>query len=328
MVSYQVVNKAYSKNLILCILCILCIVSCLFFAEKVFRICLDYNFIEYPPKPDFDTILYRYSENKELVYEMKPSFSTQEGMFKTNKYGMRDYEYSLTKPFGVIRIAILGDSVSFGKDLMMHQVFDTILEKQLNDNSKVKYEVLNFSVVGYNAYQEEIVLKEKIFKFNPDIVIVASCLDDETYTDGLSELTRQMSPYSIGSRMHSKLISYLLNGYEKKFFKRLSNTDKIKNLCKQLSFLGREEQFESLVLIFPYYFDDINSYPERRQHIRRRKMMEKEGVKTIDLMESWKDMIPEERKLLYHPDDRSHLSAVGMQKIADMLSEYIRYKKG
>ena len=75
---------------------------------------------------------------------------------------MRDHEYSLTKPAGVKRIAVIGDSVAFGFTrhpvaLPLKEIFPKVLEAELNAASPGRYELLNFAVTGYNSAQEEIV---------------------------------------------------------------------------------------------------------------------------------------------------------------------------
>jgi lysophospholipase L1-like esterase len=93
--------------------------------------------------------------------------------------GLRDREYTLTKPENTKRIAVLGDSIAFGWGVENNQCFPKLLEKMLNTCSKkYKYEVLNFAVPGYNLEQELIALREKVIKFNVDYALLYSNNND------------------------------------------------------------------------------------------------------------------------------------------------------
>jgi hypothetical protein len=312
--------KIYFQNFTLLIIWILILI---FITEGIFRLFIYLKFIKYPNIKE-DEITYRYSGNKDLIYELKPNFSSVDGMYQTNKYGMRDYKYSLTKLSNVIRICVLGDSVAFGYDLVtVEQTFEKLLEVKLNNKSKIiKFEILNFSVPGYNSYQEEITLKEKVIKFKPDIILVGFCLNDDTYTDGYDELARELSPYSIGSKLHSKLISYILYLCEINLFEKLKDMDKVEHFFQQLSILSKEKHFDLIVLIFPFYFENIELYKYKEKHIKVYNLAKKNGLKVIDFMDIWKDMDYREREELYLFKDPMHFSFAGMKEIADKLFNY------
>ena len=91
---------------------------------------------------------------------------------KLNSYGFRDAEYDLEPTKDTIRIAIVGDSFTFGYGLENQEdTYVKQLEKILNANSRQKYEVLNFGTSGANILDVYWLLKYKILEFNPDIVI-------------------------------------------------------------------------------------------------------------------------------------------------------------
>lgn len=306
--------------------CLLAILFSLVLSEFLFRFSIRLNLVDYP-FPNLDQSVHRYSENRELVYELKPSFSTRNGFHTTNSHGMRDKEYATEKPHGVFRIAVLGDSIGFGLGLPREQVFDSLLEQRLNERESPRYEILNFSVVGYNSSQEEILLREKVLSFDPDMVIVAVCLNDDTYTDGLGTLTREMSPFSAGSRIHSRLLSFLLDSMEKRFFRGREDTSRIENLFEQLAKLGEKENFEPMALIFPSRFRHIDSYKKVAKHASWRKLIESKGVPVIDFLEPWKQLNKEARKGLYLPGDKVHLSTLGMKEVAGTLFTYLTSEK-
>jgi len=121
---------------------------------------------------------YRPSDNDKIVYELQPNFRIKSLNARISSQGLNDRYFPVVKPAGVYRIAILGDSTSFGWKIGPEHSFPKMLEKLLNDRLHGKYEVINFSVPGYNTSQELAVLKEKVVKFQPDMVVLVYCGND------------------------------------------------------------------------------------------------------------------------------------------------------
>ena len=106
-----------------------------------------------------------------------------DGFFmKINSYGMRDYEYSLEKPENTFRIAILGDSFTFGFGEKMNETYPKLLETSLrNKYSESNIEVLNFGGNGHNTFTEYLILTKKVVLFEPDLIILGYFLNDPDY---------------------------------------------------------------------------------------------------------------------------------------------------
>jgi hypothetical protein len=202
--------------------------------------------------------------------------------------------------------------------LPLETTFPKLLESRLNAVSPGKYEVLNFSVTGYNSFQEEIVLKKKVLQFEPDIVILAYVHNDDDYTDGLGDLAREMSPYSLGSRLHSRLISYLLNWYEvQNNDDDWRNLDKVWSLFEQLEICGKRQSFD-VIVVMSIRRDDFEIDDEKHELVKKRAIAH--GFEVVDLKEAWRDINPEVRDGFYM--NKGHYSTVGMQKVADELFRY------
>jgi lysophospholipase L1-like esterase len=294
--------------------------------EVIFRALTHLNVVEYP-QPNFDEkIVHQYSEHKGLIYELRPfaSAETVFGPIETNQHGLRDHEYSLAKPPDTLRICVIGDSVTFGLHLFAQDTYPKILERTLNSTygHETRFEVLNFAVGGYNSYQEEIVLKEKCLKFDPDMVLVGFCLNDDEYTKGLGALAREMSPHSLGTRLHSKLISYLLYRYERANMQNWDDMGKVDHFFETLSEL-RTEGLEALILVFPYYFENLNSYSELGKHKKVNNIAERHNLPVIDFIDAWDEFDSETRKSFYN-DGKIHFSKQGMEQVATGVFEYLQ----
>ena len=68
---------------------------------------------------------------------------------KINSYGWRDKELSLKKPQNTYRIAVLGDSLVEAFQVESDRTFLALTEQQLNEEHKLKVELMNFGHGGY-----------------------------------------------------------------------------------------------------------------------------------------------------------------------------------
>ncbi len=122
---------------------------------------------------------YKPSKNDRIIYELYPGYRIKSLDAKISSQGLNDRYFPISKPSDVYRIAVIGDSTSFGWQVGSKNSFPKILERILNEQKDKKFEVINFSVPGYNTSQEFEILKEKVVKFKPDMVILVYCGNDK-----------------------------------------------------------------------------------------------------------------------------------------------------
>lgn len=118
-------------------------------------------------------------QNSARVFGLRPHLRTvQTGVLvETNALGFREREYPLARTPGARRIAVLGDSFTFGVGVEFAETFSKRLEAQLN-HALGPHEVINFGVSAYNTTLELATLREVAAKFRPDLVIVGYVLND------------------------------------------------------------------------------------------------------------------------------------------------------
>lgn len=94
--------------------------------------------------------------------------------YSINSLGFRDKEYNITKPAGVFRILVLGDSYAEGHGVRSEDTFSKQLEVMLNANKKsaVRYEVIDAGVSSYSPILEYLVLKYGGLALQPDMVML------------------------------------------------------------------------------------------------------------------------------------------------------------
>lgn len=98
-----------------------------------------------------------------------------EAYIQMNSDGFRDREHTKVKPENTFRIALLGDSFTEALQVPLDQDLAAVIERELSSCTALagrKAEVINFGVTGYGTDQELITLREKVWDYSPDIVVL------------------------------------------------------------------------------------------------------------------------------------------------------------
>lgn len=101
---------------------------------------------------------------------------------KTNSRGLRDLEYSLDREPNKRRIAVIGDSFTFGWGVPASNRFSELLEREMGG-----IEFINFGVVNYNIQQELALINSTAKKFSPDYYILNFYINDAEPTQYFSD---------------------------------------------------------------------------------------------------------------------------------------------
>ncbi|QEG38973.1 SGNH/GDSL hydrolase family protein [Roseimaritima ulvae] len=119
-----------------------------------------------------------------------------------NAFGFRDDPWTIEKPAGVTRIAVLGDSFIAGLEVEKPQRFTEVLSQQLNAASRsdaavgqTVYEVMNFGQPGFGTAQELMVLRHKVWQFQPDMVLLAMFTGNDIRNNSRQLEAEPMLPY-------------------------------------------------------------------------------------------------------------------------------------
>ncbi len=99
-----------------------------------------------------------------------------EAYVRINSAGLRDHEHAIAKPPNTLRIALLGDSYAEAFQVPMERAFWSVLERTLAGCQTLhgkNIEVINFSVSGYGTAQALQTLRQKVWPYQPDVVMLA-----------------------------------------------------------------------------------------------------------------------------------------------------------
>jgi hypothetical protein len=117
-----------------------------------------------------------------------------------NSDGLRDREHNKAKPADTVRIAVLGDSFSEAMHLPMEQTYWSLLEKKLQDCNAFpgkRVEIINFGVSGYGTAQELMTLRQKVWEYSPDIVVLAFTTYNDIYDNSRALSKTEEVPYFV-----------------------------------------------------------------------------------------------------------------------------------
>lgn len=122
----------------------------------------------------------RVNEPNKTYWHRSADFRIQ---IRTNDRGIRaDEEIPYSKPAGVKRIVVLGDSFGMGYEVNLEDTFLARMEQELRVAGQ-NVQVVNLSVSGYGNAEELIALEMEGLKYHPDLVLL--CWDETDYEDNV-----------------------------------------------------------------------------------------------------------------------------------------------
>ena len=274
-----------------CALSLLSVIIFLFLCELTIR-------LFYPVIKNYDMERWRYSllgnvsiEKPRHFHTHKPNsyFKELYGVeVKINSKGLRDFEYSYSKPANVYRILVLGDSITLGWGVPFESTYAKYLEKMLNARGKnIEFQVINTGVGNYNTQIEAEFLKKEGLKYDPDMIILGYFVND-------AEIVR---PRRYFLNEHSYLYVYIWSkinalradyfnqnyvNYYRAFYKDGSKSKaQFEASVEELRQAAAKNGIPLLVMLLPD-LHDLKKYPFKDIHIYVEKLFE--GVPVIDML--------------------------------------------
>lgn len=299
------------------------------------------------PKPDRGNFHERLPDSPRR-WRLKPGAAGVVGgePLLISSLGMRDHEYSPRKPAGVTRIAVLGDSYTFGNGVALSRTFPKVLEQRLGGRAgAARYEVMNFGVKGYDTAQELATLREVALPLDPDLVLVAYFLNDvgdpERFVpgEGPPDEARDVAaegarphPARIPARIrlrgflvgHSRLAAFLVQkiaivvrsvvpipyqgvvDYNRPFVENDEKWRASKAALCEIKSIADSLEAPMMVVVIPEMGNFNEKYPFRAAHDTLGAFCREIGVPTCDLLDGFMGI---EAKRLWASYDDPHFNA-------------------
>ncbi len=288
-------------------------------------------------------LLHRESSIPGLSYELVPNAKGKAVYtdIELNSFGMRDKKRDLIKKDSTKRIAIIGDSFTFGFSVPGDKVFPSVLEELLNDSSlnlNYNFEVLNFGVGGYSCKDEALVIKHKVPAWNPDLIIICYVMNDAQMEPN-QPLHRYFQKtywwqYSHLGRLIAKSVKEIKdrnlgkkNYYERLYDEDTRNWQGVVKAFKDINKTAQEENYNIILMVFCDIpnSDHWNNYDMKRM-LQKQVLLEakKNDFYTIDLYKDLCKYNPKELRISEkdgHPTEKGHFLTAEVIK-DKLLNEY------
>ncbi len=146
-----------------------------------------------------------YEPDAARGYRLQPGregWQTKEGRayVRVNSDGLRDREHAKEKPPNTLRVAVLGDSYAEAAQVEREEAFWAVMESRLAGCPALSgraVEVINFGVSGYGTAQELITLREKVWDYSPDVVLLAVTTNNDQIDNVRALKASDEMPYFI-----------------------------------------------------------------------------------------------------------------------------------
>jgi len=287
-------------------------------------------------------LLHRPSSIPGLSYELAPNKSgyATNAVIHTNSYGMRDTE-PLPPGQKLRRIAVIGDSVTFGFGVPGDKTFPNVLEELLRESPLSRgrrVDVLNFGVGGYSTADEALVVKHKALKWHPRLIIIGYALNDpevEPIQPLHAYFAALEKPPAVWRQFHllravanaKRNVRNLVKGRGKglDYVERLHAVDgykwkTVKRAFGEIHALTRVAGIPVIVVIFPMIpAGEWTQYPYANIHAQIIDAVREVGFDYLDLLEIYSEYSP--KALRVNPQDGFHPSMLGHKVAAEALLE-------
>ena len=242
-----------------------------------------------------------------------------------NSDSMRDEEYA-TERNDKYRIAVLGDSLTFGWGVEKEDTFEVLLEEMLSETRPT--EMINFGHGNYNTEQQVNLFEEKGLKYNPDKVVVFFFINDAEVTPVRSKwawVSKLRSVTFIWSRVRGLLTRSDSGQTFESFYSNLYEDDQpgfiaLKEAFLELQGITEERGMELQVIMLPELHNLVD-YPFSAEYAKVGKFLEENGIQYIDLTDQFSGY--EDAVGLWVAPDDAHPNALAHRMIAEYSRDFI-----
>ena len=214
-----------------------------------------------------------------MVREKKARGTGRLFTVRINSQGFRDYEYEVDRLTNTIRIAAVGDSITFGEGVDLEDTYVKQLEEILNDYCSNKIEVLNFGASGASTINELELIQKKVLLYKPDILLLQMDPNDAQVIHQIRKVDPFLDKFIVNLKKSdldiARWLKFKLEFYKYyKYRKSLTEEDEYNNVIVPLAeIIGicRENNIKLVVVSYDpvyrgSYYDKVLDFV-RGQHL-------------------------------------------------------------
>lgn len=307
-------------------------VAILLLAEIACRVLVEpENKFQWPREKTVRNTVYRFDptlgwfpiENHEEWFEGSVRFHT-----KSNSDGFRDVEHDLAQKDRP-RVAVLGDSFTWGYDVETKDRWTDILQERLPD-----IEIFNCGVSGYGTAQHLLLYREKVRKYEPDLVLLLHSGNDRFNNSRPITHGGYAAPYFrlVGKELVltnvplEKMTPYLDESMIQSYAYRSHLWDTIRYALFKLRFRFDKDPTDALAVLLAKEVEQDGAgffAAIRSDDTQVQAALEAAGVPTVMVDEYLRERETPDAPVAF-PGQGEHWTPEGNRLVADLLEPYLR----
>lgn len=258
--------------------------------------------------------------------------------FDERTVGTSAIPVEVKKPKGVFRIVVVGDSMTFGPELQVHDAFPARLEKLLNLNaSATRIEVINAGVSGFSS-ADQVRTVRTMLAYEPDLFILQVTLNDPEFEPFRARHRRSAAPEAtvwdnvrarwrtlnfIDKRIkNTRSFSFYIE-YHKNLFRDPKHWNHFRTAIERIKLIAANSEVPLVATLIPMFnFPFEERYPFHEEHEKIAKLMKELTIPFVDTLRIFRDIPPERLQIL--PGRDSHPNEIAHRMIAEELYRKLR----
>ena len=259
----------------------------------------------------------------------------------TDSPTLRGNADELTKPADTTRIAIVGDSFTFGPKMQFFDAFPFKLQTLFNLNKDAKkIEVRSYGTPGAGT-KEEISLVENAIKAQSDLIILEITLNDpqlEPYRKTPPDFDPQRTTSRIKKILfHSALYRFIATrifnyqsyqryiDYTEGLFHDKATRENFENSFRAIAALAKKNNTPLVVMTLPLFDFDFKAYPVKNIHEEIGILAKSESIPYLDTLPAFNDT--DNVRLEVVPGKDNHPNEIAHRIIAESLYKFLIKQK-
>ena len=111
----------------------------------------------------------------DVWFELPPNLDTRLGgaPLQTNSTGLVDRDYSIPKPPGIYRVAVLGSSWTMASGVSRDEPWHAVIESRLEASEGQPVQLINFALETYGLAEIAGTLRHKAMAYDPDLILLS-----------------------------------------------------------------------------------------------------------------------------------------------------------
>jgi hypothetical protein len=226
----------------------------------------------------------------------------------TNSLGLSDIEPKVSKRPDEFRIIGLGDSFTEGDGAPYDSTWIKTLENNIHKyKSCSNFSFINAGVRGSDPYYQYILLKNKLLKYLPDLVIVtinSNDIDDIIIKGGIERFTKEFNVqfkhkpgwlWFYESTHISRLFihslfkyNYLLLKPEEMAFETMKSVELIYKIVLMFGTLSKENNFKLLIVFHPFKTEIYNGHYDYLEPLISKLKNQEPDLNILDILDYFK----------------------------------------